>query len=89
MDPGVLALLIPIVALSIPVAAIVFNGLVKLQRARAESRADPGVLAEVDELRHEVAQVRAELAELQERLEFTERLLTSGVERRQPSDAEE
>jgi uncharacterized membrane protein YfbV (UPF0208 family) len=81
MDKQVLALLIPILALSIPVVGIIFTGLVKLQRARAEGRADPALLAEVEDLRHEVQQVRAELAEVQERLDFTERLLTSAREK--------
>lgn len=78
MDRQMMALLIPIIALSIPVVAIIVTGLVKMQRARFEARPDPALLAEVDELRHEVQQVRAELIEVQERLDFTERLLTSG-----------
>lgn len=86
MDKQMMALLIPILALSIPVVAIIFTGLVKLQRAKADGRADPALLAEVDELRHEVQQVRAELAEVHERLDFTERLLSSTVDRpRSPS----
>jgi uncharacterized membrane protein len=80
--------MIPIIALSIPVFAIIVGGLVKLQKAKLEalrmgSGADPALLAEVDELRHELGQVRAELGDVQERLDFTERLLTRG-DREQP-----
>lgn len=39
-------------------------------RGRAEAEPDPAILDELDELRHD-------LAELQERVEFTERLLAS------------
>ena len=90
MDRQSLALLIPILALSIPVFAVIFSGMIKLQKARIEALrmeggADPSVLAEVDELRHELGQVRAELGEVQERLDFTERLLTRGD--RQPPAA--
>ena len=87
MDRQMMALLIPILALLIPVAAIVANGLIKLQKVRNEGLnpgPDPAMLAELDELRHEVGQVRAELVEVQERLDFTERLLTSG-ERKPPA----
>jgi hypothetical protein len=88
MDKQILALMIPVIALSIPVFAIIFGGLVKLQKAKLEalrmgSGADPALLAEVDELRNELGQVRAELGDVQERLDFTERLLTRG-DREQP-----
>ena len=36
MDPRVLGVMIPIIALSIPVVAIVFGGLQKLMRLRIE-----------------------------------------------------
>ncbi len=76
-----LAMLIPIMALLIPVAAIVLGGMVKIQKARLEEarlrHGDPTLLAEVDALREEVHQVRGELAEVQERLDFTERMLTA------------
>jgi len=83
MDKQIVALMIPVLALSIPVFAIILGGLVKLQKARLEtlrmgSGADQTLLAEVDELRHELGQVRAELGDVQERLDFTERLLTRG-----------
>ena len=82
MNKQVLALLIPIIALCIPVAAIVLNGLQKLARLRLEeARVRAGVLdrgsqAELAALRDEVADLRGELMEVQERLDFTERLLS-------------
>jgi hypothetical protein len=89
MDKQILALFIPLMALAIPVVAVIGSFVLKIQKTRLEalrmeSGADPALLAEVDELRHEVGQVRAELVEVQERLDFTERLLTSG-ERKPPA----
>lgn len=82
MDKQVLAMFIPILALSIPVAAVIFNGLLKIQKmkleeARLRHGSEPGVSHEVEELRQDLQQVRGELAEVQERLDFAERLLTS------------
>jgi len=45
---------------------------------------DPQLGAEVDALRDELGDTRAQLAEMQERLDFAERLLTAG---RAPQDA--
>lgn len=84
MNPEDFAVFIPIVALSIPVVAIVFHGLQKIARLRLEeAKMKAGVLdgygsAELGELREEMGEVRRELAEVQERLDFAERLLTSG-----------
>lgn len=81
MDKQMMALLIPIIALSIPLVAVIANSVLKLQKLKNEGlnpAPDPGLLAELDELRHELTQVRGELADVQERLDFTERLLTSG-----------
>jgi hypothetical protein len=84
MDPGDFAVFIPIVALCIPVAGIVFHGLEKVARLRLEeAKLKAGVLdgqstAELTALRDEMGEVRRELAEVQERLDFAERLLTSG-----------
>lgn len=82
MDKQVVALFIPILALAIPVVAVIFNGMLKMQKmkleeARLRQVGDPGVLAEVEELRQDLHQVRTELSEVQERLDFAERLLTS------------
>jgi uncharacterized protein involved in exopolysaccharide biosynthesis len=89
MNPEGFAVFIPIVALCIPVAAIVVNGLQKLARLRIEeAKVKAGLLdgqsaAELSALREEMGDVRRELSEVQERLDFAERLLTSG---RAPGD---
>ncbi|MFL5505459.1 MAG: hypothetical protein ACJ8AU_01135 [Gemmatimonadales bacterium] len=74
------AVLIPIVALSIPIVAIVIGGLKKIAETRLEEariRAGAGGDGhEVAALREEMDDVRRELGEVQERLDFTERMLT-------------
>ena len=81
MERQSLALLIPIIAMLIPISAIVMGGVLKLARFRldeAKVRAGAlpdGALADMDGLRGEMDQMRHELAEVQERLDFTERLL--------------
>ena len=84
MDNHSLALLIPILALSIPVAGTIFYGLQKIARIRLEEarlRAGGGVAGgEVTELREEVGELRRELTEVQERLDFAERLLSKARE---------
>lgn len=82
VDNGTLALLIPVLALSIPVLAIASSLLRKhwqfrLEEARLRAGSlDDGTGADLDQLRAEVDQVRRELAELNERVDFSERLLT-------------
>ena len=84
MNPESFAVFIPILALCIPVAGIVFHGLQKVARLRIEeAKVKAGMLdgksaAELTALRYEMGDVRRELAEVQERLDFAERLLTSG-----------
>jgi hypothetical protein len=86
MDKQIIALLIPIFALSIPLAGVIFYGLLKVARLRLEeARVNAGVLdkggeSEIAILRDEVGEVRRELGEVQERLDFTERLLSQGRE---------
>ncbi len=79
------ALLIPIIALSIPVVAIIVGGLNKRARLWLEEtqlRMSGGVDAEeLDELRSDLDQVKAEVVEVHERLDFTERLLTQSRDR--------
>jgi len=81
MDRQSLALLIPITAMLIPIAAIVMTGIQKIARlhleeAKVRAGALPdGAVAEVEQMRLDMEQVRHELAEVQERLDFTERLL--------------
>jgi hypothetical protein len=87
MNPEGFAVFIPIVALCIPVAGIIFHGLEKVARLRVEEakvkagQLDGPSVAELAALRDEMGDVRRELAEVQERLDFTERLLTSGREK--------
>jgi hypothetical protein len=75
------ALLIPIMALGIPIAAIVLHGVEKVWKLRLEEarvRAgtlDTGASAEVALLRGEVTELRQELQDVQERLDFAERAL--------------
>ena len=89
MNPEGFAVFIPIVALCIPVAGIIFHGLEKVARLRVEeakvraAQLNGPSVAELAALRDEMGDVRRELAEVQERLDFAERLLTSG---RAPSD---
>ena len=86
MDRHALAMLIPIFALAIPVTAIVFGGLLKLARLRLEeTRIRAGVLgggaeSELTALRDEVEGLRQELGEVQERVDFAERLLSRSGE---------
>jgi Tfp pilus assembly protein PilO len=86
MERQVLALLIPIFALAIPLAGIVFVGLQKLARTRLEeARLRAGVLgkegeAEIAALRDEVGDLRRELGDVQERMDFAERLLSQARE---------
>ena len=76
-----IALFIPILALSIPVVAIVLGGLQKIAKTRLEEtrmrlEAEGGGSREdLEALRSEVDDVRREMAELQERVDFAERLL--------------
>jgi hypothetical protein len=75
MENGIFAL-IPIMALAIPVAAIVFSSLLKLQRLRLEEAklraGDPG---DSGDLARQVAELQGALTEVQERLDFAERVL--------------
>jgi hypothetical protein len=86
VDRHALALLIPILALSIPVLGIALHGLQKYWQLRVEeARIRAGALgaggeAELSQLRSEVDQLRQELAEVQERLDFTERMLARSKE---------
>jgi len=82
MEKQVIALLIPIFALAIPLAGIVLFGLQRLARTRLEeARLRAGVLdkgneVEIAALRDEVGDLRRELSDVQERMDFAERLLS-------------
>ena len=94
MDQQVVALLIPILALAIPVSAIVLHGLQKLARIRLEDArlragaGDAGSPGEVAALRDEVGELRRELGDVHERLDFAERLLGQARPERIPGRRE-
>lgn len=72
MDPGSLGTLIPIVA-------IAAWGAVKIATVQANARAvgsDPAVTRRLEAMEDEIGTLRRELSEAQERIDFTERLLT-------------
>lgn len=76
MDPAVIALMIPIVA-------IVCGTLLKFANLRAAERRGGGggdTIARLEAMEQELTAVRQELAEAHERLDFTERLLAKGQE---------
>ncbi len=78
MDAGAIAVLIPVFALAIPLAVIVMNGYQKVWRLRVEEarcRSSAGATSALEELGSQVAALRQELDEVQERLDFAERLL--------------
>ncbi len=74
---------------SIVMGALAFTGIVassvwavvhfKLKKKELETRdRDPALGSEVDALRDDLNDTRAQLAEMQERLDFAERMLTAG-----------
>ena len=80
MDPGIL---VPITLfISIAAVPIVFMALIiryKLKKKELEMRgSDPELGPVVDELRDDLNDTRVQLADMQERLDFAERLLTAG-----------
>ena len=79
MNPAVLALLIPIVA-------IVCGTIVKLRGSRDRAELPAELSHRLEALENEVGALRQELGETQERLDFTERLLAQdrGVNRISP-----
>jgi len=72
MDPGSVGVLIPIVA-------IATWGAVKIASIRSNARAvgsDPQTTRRLEAMEDEIGSLRRELSEAQERIDFTERLLT-------------
>ena len=72
-----LFVLIPIMVLGIGVTAIISSSILKIQRMRLEEAklraGDPG---DVSDLAQQVSALQHDVAELQERVDFAERLLT-------------
>jgi 5-bromo-4-chloroindolyl phosphate hydrolysis protein len=77
MDPGVLALAIPLVAI---VCATVVKVAQYWSRSRSESQLPREVANRLEALEQEVGTLRRELSEAHERLDFTERLLAQSKE---------
>ena len=88
MDRQTLALMIPILALSIPVVAIIGGFVTKLAKIKADSQrtaiGNPDIDSRLAALEDDVGHLRQELGEAQERLDFTERLLAQRSEVHRP-----
>lgn len=72
MDPGAIGVMIPIVA-------IAAWGAVKIATVQANARmagSNPQVTRRLEAMEDEIGMLRRELSEAQERIDFTERLLT-------------
>jgi len=70
-----LSIIIPIVFLGLAVTGIISAVIVKLQRLRIEEARLRGGAAADEDLAHQVAILQHEMAELQERVDFAERML--------------
>lgn len=81
MDKGILALLIPVLALATGLIAVL-----KMPRKaftqRSNQSSNPALEARVQALEQEVGTLRQELGDAQERLDFAERLLARAAEAR-------
>ena len=79
MDPAILALLIPLTALGIGLVAVVMKGMQRNAELRIrELEVRNGGTSEGDS--QAIEEIRHELAEIQERLDFTERMLAQKKE---------
>lgn len=91
MDPDILQGLAGVLGVMIPLFALSIGGMLLLSRSRigeaiarrigGDTR-HPELEAQVDALEDEVARLRTQLGETNERLDFAERLLTRGEESR-------
>jgi hypothetical protein len=74
--------LIPIMVLGVAVTGIISSVILKLQRMKLEEArlraAEPG---ETEELAHQVAELRRELIDVHERLDFAERMIAQTRDR--------
>lgn len=79
--PNGMFVLVPIMVLGIGVTWIISASMLKIQRLRMEEAklrvTDDGPL---NDLAHQVADLQQELGEVQERLDFAERMLAQGKE---------
>ncbi len=98
MDPDILQGVAGVLGVMIPLFALSIGGMLLLSRSRigeaiarriAGDRRDPESEARLDALEDEVARLRAQLGETNERLDFAERLLTRGEESRREESRRE
>jgi hypothetical protein len=89
MDPNVMQGLTRLVGLMIPLLALSIGGMLVLSRTRigeaiarriSGDTLNPELQAHLETLEDELASLRGQLAETNERLDFAERLLTRGEE---------
>ena len=86
MDKQILALFIPIMALGIGLVAVVMGGLTKRAKLKSDGQRGnlPGeVESRMAALEDDVNNLRRELGETQERVDFTERMLAQRSEQKQ------
>jgi len=79
MDPGALGVMIPVIAMLIGGFVVFAKSDIGRALAHRLGRVDGGeadLVGRVEELRSEMDSLRAQLIETQERLDFTERLLS-------------
>jgi hypothetical protein len=83
IDKQTLAIFIPILIFSVPIVAIVFNGLARIAKIKAEAQGAVGgeAMERLAELESQMHHVQQQLAETQERLDFAERLLAKPKDR--------
>jgi hypothetical protein len=94
MDPDILDGLVGVLGLMIPLVALSIGGMLVLSRTRigeaiarriSGDARHPQLEAELEALEDEVARLRGQLGETNERLDFAERLLTRSEDgRREP-----
>ena len=76
-----LLVLFPIMVLGIAVSAIISSSILKMQRLRLEeARLRAGNPADLEDVVRQVTDLQHEMAELQERVDFTERMLAQARE---------
>ncbi|HET9040107.1 MAG TPA: hypothetical protein VFN40_08050 [Gemmatimonadales bacterium] len=94
MDHDILQGVAGVLGIMIPLSAITIGGLLLLSRSRigeaiarriAGDTRDPECEAQLEALEDEIGRLKAQLGETNERLDFTERLLTRGDASRRDS----
>lgn len=79
MDPGSAILGLGVMAGLVLITGLISRSVIQYARLRAESRhSGSEILGEIAGLRDQVDELRHQLMETQERIDFTERLLTRG-----------